>query len=65
MLVDHKKNDLGIKGYLKCDLFMFYENENTINTLLIPKSVDSLIEDIEINEKCVEILLILTFEAVI
>jgi len=51
-LIDHRKNDFGIKGYLKCDLFMFYESNNN---LWLSKPLYSMHDDNEINEKCVPI----------
>lgn len=51
-LIDRGKNDLSIKGYLKCDLFMFYDIKST-DKLILPKPLNSTFEDFEINEKWV------------
>lgn len=53
-LVDYGADDLGIKGYLKCDIVMFYENHNMINNLILSKPLGSTIEDIKFNKKFVQ-----------
>lgn len=52
-LVDYGANDLGIKGYLKCDIVMFYES-HMINNLILSKPLGSTIEDIKFNKKFVQ-----------
>lgn len=49
-LIDRGKNDSSIKGYLKCDLFMFYDIK-PIDKLILPKPLNSTFYDFEINEK--------------
>lgn len=49
-LVNRENNSMGIKGYLKCDLIMFYENESIVN-ISLSKTHDSRAEAIEIDEK--------------
>jgi len=51
-LIDRGKNDFGIKGYLKCDLFMFYECKDNLR---LSKPLYSMHDDNEINEKCVPV----------
>lgn len=46
-LINREHNSMGIKGYLKCDLIMFYENESNINISILKP--DDMIESI--NEK--------------
>lgn len=52
-LIDRGQNDFGIKGYLKCDLFMFHESTDD---LILSKSLRSVTDNNEINEKCVPLL---------
>lgn len=47
-LIDRANNDFDIKGYLKCDLFMFYGHKDNLKLL---KPLYSVIDDNEINEK--------------
>lgn len=51
-LVDREKNDMGIKGYLKCDIFMFIEGKS-IDNLSLTKSSIPVVRDNEVNEKFV------------
>lgn len=52
-LVERGKNDLGIKGYLKCDLFMFSESEPIDNLSLSTSLNNSNTQAIEINKRFV------------
>ncbi|XP_025206178.1 uncharacterized protein LOC112602358 [Melanaphis sacchari] len=48
-LINYGKNDLGVTGYLKCDIVMFYER-HMINNFIVSKSLGSTIEDIKFNK---------------
>lgn len=53
-LVDYTNNDLGvIKGYLKCDIVMFYES-HMVNNVILSKPLGSKIEDTRLNKKFVQ-----------
>ncbi|XP_060860868.1 fer-1-like protein 6 [Metopolophium dirhodum] len=48
-LIDYGKKDLGVRGYLKCDIVMFYES-HMINNLILSKPLGSTREDITFNK---------------
>jgi len=51
-LINREKNELSIKGYLKCDLFMFYEIKS-IENINKSKPLEFTFDGFEINEKLV------------
>lgn len=63
ILINREKNSMGIKGYLKCDLIMFYENESFVN-ISLSKPHDSTVEAVDIDEKyniCIYIIYLLIY----
>lgn len=50
-LINREKSDLSIKGYLKCDFFLFHELKPIYNNLTMPKLLNSTIYDFVVNEK--------------
>jgi len=52
-LIDYGKNDLGVRGYLKCDIVMFHES-HMINNIILSKPLGSTREDITFNKKFVK-----------